>query len=100
MPYEIRNTTKGLILELTGDVTVRHAAELGKCLASTLSSGNAVTVRTHDLEDIDTSILQMLVSLRKTTAAVVFEDPSEPFVRAVERCALRHELLQGRKDTT
>jgi anti-anti-sigma regulatory factor len=98
MPYEIQNTTEGLILELTGGVTIRHAAELGKCLASSLTSGATVMVRTQELEDIDTSILQMLVSLRKTTPAFVLENPSGAFVNAVERCALRSELLAESKD--
>jgi ABC-type transporter Mla MlaB component len=99
MPYEIQRTEDGLILELRGGVTVRHAAELGKCVASSLTSGAAVSVRTRELEDVDTSILQLLVSLRKTAAAFVLEDPSEAFVNAVERCALRRELLAGWKGT-
>jgi anti-anti-sigma regulatory factor len=98
MPYEIQNTAEGLILELKGGVTVRHAAELGKCLAFSLTSGATVVVRTRELEDIDTSILQVLVSLRKTTPAFVLEDPSAAFVSAVERCALRSELLAEPKD--
>src|SRR5271166_2421827 len=98
MPYQIQNTTEGLILELRGVVTIRHAAELGKCLASYLASGVTVIVRTRELEDIDTSILQMLVSLRKATPAFVLEHPSEAFVNAVERCSLRSELLAEPKD--
>ncbi len=93
MPYRIQSATEGSILELSGDVTIRHATELGKCLASSLTSGATVIVRTKELEDIDTSILQMLVSLRRTTPAFVLEDPSEAFVNAVDRCALRSELL-------
>jgi anti-anti-sigma regulatory factor len=98
MPYEIQNTTGGLTLELTGGVTVRHAAELGKCLASSLTSGGTVVVRTRELEDIDTSILQILVSLRRTASAFILENPSETFVNAVERCALRREFLPESKD--
>jgi anti-anti-sigma regulatory factor len=98
MPYEIQNTTEGLILRLSGGLTIRHAAELSKCLASSLTSGATVVVRTQELEDIDTSILQMLVSLRRTTPAFVLENPYEAFVNAVERCALRGELLAGSKD--
>jgi anti-anti-sigma regulatory factor len=98
MPYEIQNTIGGLTLELIGSVTVRHAADLGKCLASSLTSGATVTVRTRELEDVDTSILQLLVSLRKTTTAFVLEDPSEAFVNAAERCALRRDLLSTPQD--
>jgi len=98
MPYEIQNTTEGLILHLRGGVTIRDAAELVSCLASSLTSGARVIVRTQELEDIDTSILQMLVSLRKTTPAFVLENPSAGFVKAVDRCALRGELLAESKD--
>jgi anti-anti-sigma regulatory factor len=98
MPYEIQNTTEGLILGLSGGVTIRHAAELSKCLASSMTSGVTVVVRTQELEDIDTSILQMLVSLRRTTPAFILENPSEGFVNAVDRCALRGELLAESKD--
>jgi ABC-type transporter Mla MlaB component len=98
MPYQIQNTTEGLILRLSGGVTIRHAAELSKCLASSLTSGVTVVVQTQELEDIDTSILQLLVSLRKTTPAFVLETPSEGFVNAVDRCALRGELLAPSKD--
>jgi anti-anti-sigma regulatory factor len=98
MPFAIQTTEEGLLLELTGGVTVRHAQELGKCLTSSLSSGTRITVRTRDLEDIDTSILQLLVSLRKTSAAFALEDVSEAFVNAVDRCALRRELLAESKE--
>jgi anti-anti-sigma regulatory factor len=92
MPYEIHKEPSGLILELRGGMTVRHAAELGKCLASSLTSGASIVVRTQQLEDIDTSILQLLISLRSTTPSFVLEDPSEAFVNAIDRCALRGEL--------
>jgi anti-anti-sigma regulatory factor len=98
MPYEIQNTKGGLTLALRGGVTVRDAAELGKRLASSLASGDSVVVQAHELEDIDTSILQMLVSLRKTAAAFILENPSEAFVNAMDRCALRRELLPGSRD--
>ena len=98
MPYQIQNTAEALILELQGGITVRDAGELVKCLASVLTSGANVVVRTQRLEDVDTSILQMLVSLRKTAGTFVVQDPSEVFVNAVDRCALRPELLGVQKD--
>jgi len=99
MPYEIQNTPQGLLLELQGGVTVRHAGELGKRLAQALTSEATVVVRTRELEDIDTSALQMLVSLRKTAANFVLEEPSEAFIRAVDRCALRRDVLAGLKES-
>jgi len=93
MPFEIQTNAKGLLLELTGGVTARYAGELCKCLASSLGTGKTVTVNAAKLEDIDTSILQLLVSLRKTAAIFVLQEFSEAFASAVDRCALRRELL-------
>lgn len=98
MPFEIRVTEDGLLLELTGCVTVRDAQELAKSLTSSLVNGSGVTVKAGDLEDIDTSILQMLVSLRKTATSFVLQEFSESFAGAVERCALRRDILPGAKD--
>jgi anti-anti-sigma regulatory factor len=98
MPYDIQNTTEGLILRFSGSVTIRNAAELSKDLASSLTSGVTVVVRTQELEDVDTSILQLLVSLRRTSPAFVLDNPSEGFVNAVDRCALRGELLAESRD--
>lgn len=95
MPFAIQTNEDGLLLELTGGVTVRHAQELGKGLASSLVSGTRVKVLARDLEDIDTSILQMLVSLRKTAGTFVLLELSDAFISAVDRCALRRELLAG-----
>jgi anti-anti-sigma regulatory factor len=93
MPFEIQTNPKGLLLELTGSVTARYAGELGKCLALSLETGKTVTVKAGQLDDIDTSILQLLVSLRKTAGTFVLQEFSEAFSSAVDRCALRRELL-------
>jgi hypothetical protein len=50
------------------------------------------------LEDVDTCILQLLCSLRKTLPGVAFENPSPALVGALDRCGLRRELLGGRED--
>jgi hypothetical protein len=49
------------------------------------------------LEDIDTCILQLLYALRKTVPGVSFDNPSEFFIAAVDRCGLRRELLSARE---
>jgi anti-anti-sigma regulatory factor len=98
MQSTIQPEDNHIALELKGGVTARDVAELTGRLAASLNGGSTVVVRTRDLDDVDTSVLQMLVSLRKTVAAVRFEDPSEVFVSAVDRCALRRELLAGSKD--
>ncbi len=98
MPYTIQKDKRNIALELSGGVTARDVGELARSLAASLSSESAVIVRTVRLEDIDTSVLQMLVSLRKTAASLTVEEPSEVFVSAVDRCALRRELLNQAKE--
>jgi anti-anti-sigma regulatory factor len=98
MPYTIQTKDHKLALELTGGVTARDVGEICAHLAPSLKGELTVVLHTRELEDIDTSVLQMLVSLRKTVTALLFENPSDAFVNAVERCALRRELLADSKE--
>jgi anti-anti-sigma regulatory factor len=98
MPFTIQTTEQNIELELTGGVTARDVGELAGHLASSLTAAANVVVLTGKLDDIDTSVLQMLVSLYKTVNSLMIEDPSDAFVRAVDRCSLRRELLAGSKE--
>ena len=98
MPYTIQTKDNKLALELTGGVTARDVGVISGQLAPSLKGELTVVIDTRELEDIDTSVLQMLVSLRKTVSALLFENPSEIFVNAVDRCALRRELLADSKE--
>ena len=98
MPFSIANERGRHILKLEGAVTVRHAHDLASGLAGGLEDGMPVGVDTGSLEDIDTCILQLLCSLRKTVPAFSFDNPSEAFTAAVDRCGLRRELLGGREN--
>ena len=89
---------QNIALELAGGITARDVGELATQLASSLTGAANVVVRTRELNDIDTSVLQMLVSLRKTVNSFLIEDPSGVFVDAVDRCSLRRELLTGAKE--
>jgi anti-anti-sigma regulatory factor len=81
------------VLKLEGAVTIRHAHEL----AEALRRGAPAAVDTRALEDIDTCVLQLLCSLRKTVPSLSFDDPSDAFTRAVDRCGLRRDLLAARE---
>ena len=97
MPFSIANTQAGQILKLEGAVTIRHAQDLAAKLGEGLEGGTPLGVDTEALEDIDTCILQLLYSLRKTVPELSFRNPSEAFIRAVDRCGLRRELLGARE---
>jgi anti-anti-sigma regulatory factor len=97
MPFSIANSQGILVLRLDGAVTIRHAQDLAAKLGECLDDNAPLRVDTVDLEDIDTCILQLLCSLRKTVPALSFESPSEAFTGAVDRCGLRRELLSVRE---
>jgi anti-anti-sigma regulatory factor len=96
-PFSITRTMGGVVLKVEGALTIRHAQDLAAGLAEYVDDGAPLRVDTGDLEDIDTCILQLLCSLRKTVPALSFEDPSEVFMRAADRCGLRRELLATRE---
>jgi anti-anti-sigma regulatory factor len=98
MPFSITAIQGRQVLELQGAVTIRHAQELATKIVECLEDGMPVGVDTRGLEDIDTCILQLLFSLRKTVTALSFDSPSTVFIRAVDRCSLRRELLGTRED--
>ena len=93
MPFSIATTQGRQILKLEGTVTIRHAQDLAAQLGERLEDDTPLIVDTGSLEDIDTCILQLLCSLRKTAPALSFDNPSEVFAAAVDRCGLRRELL-------
>jgi len=97
MPFSIAGTPDRPVLKLDGSVTIKHAQDLGARLAEGFEEGKPAGVDTETLEDIDTCILQLLCSLRRTVAALAFDNPSEAFVRAVDRSGLRRELLGARE---
>ena len=98
MPFSIVSDDGVTVLTLEGAITIRHAQDLAATLAGGLDSAARLEVSTEGLRDIDTCILQLLCSLRKTTPNVSFISPSEVFLGAVERCGLRRELLNVRED--
>lgn len=97
MPFDITSSQDLRILKLEGAITIRQAQELATRLADAIEDRVPVSVDTQSLEDIDTCILQLLGSLRKTVIALSFDNPSEVFVNAIERCGLRRELMGTRE---
>jgi len=99
MPFSVTTIKGRHILKLEGAVTIRHAQELAATLGAGLEYGKPIGVDTGGLDDIDTCILQLLCSLRKTAPSISFDDPSKVFIGAVDRCGLRRELLGAREDS-
>ncbi len=97
MPFSIVVTQDRQTLRLEGAVTIRHAQDLAARLGECAGEGASLSIETGGLEDIDTAILQLLCSLRKTVPVFSIDNPSDAFVGAVDRCGLRRELLCARE---
>jgi anti-anti-sigma regulatory factor len=85
------------ILALEGSVTIRDAGKLTALLSEKLDERMPVEVETARLDDIDTCILQLLCSLKKTAAELTFADPPDVFLNALDRSQLRRALLGARE---
>jgi anti-anti-sigma regulatory factor len=99
MPFSIARQQGRFVLTLAGAVTIRDAQDLAaKLLGEVLEDGASVGVDTEGLEDIDTCILQLLCSLRKTVREFSFDRPSEVLIGSSDRCGLRRDLLNAPED--
>ena len=81
------------ILTLAGMVTIQDAEEVSAQLRNDLAVGDPIEVHTGDLEQIDTCMLQLLCSLRNTVTSLSFHKPSEALLRALDRRAMRRDLM-------
>jgi len=97
MPFSMVKEVGRRILKLEGSITVRDAQELAARLAHDTEDVAPCGVDTDALTDIDTCILQLLYSWRKSVPALRFDNPSQVFIGAVDRCALRRELLSAQE---
>ncbi len=61
--------TQSSRVELDARLTIVQAADLHRALTTRLASGRPLTIDGSHVEDIDTSILQLLTSLWRTSAA-------------------------------
>ena len=99
MPFSIARTPDCFVVKMEGAVTIRQARDLAAALGESLDDSAPILVDTEGLEDIDTCVLQLLCSLRNGAAALSFDNPSEVFLGAVDRCGLRRELPGARRDS-
>ncbi len=97
MPFSVTQEAGRQVLKLEGAITIRDAQEFAARLTQDTDDTAHWAVDTEGLTDIDTCILQLLYSWRKSVAALHFENPSQVFTSAVDRCALRREFLNAQE---
>jgi ABC-type transporter Mla MlaB component len=95
MAYAVGVEGDSVRIELRGSVTIRDAQGLAAEIGGRLRPESAVAVETEAVEDVDTSVLQLLCSVQRTAAAFTVRKPSAAFTQAVDRCALRREFFSA-----
>ncbi len=98
MPFVIQTEKDHLLLELSESLTIQHAHKLSQALKDSLFSHSSVTVQAKELEDIDTCILQLLISVQKSCSHFTVREASSAFRSAAERSGLGRELCSDTRE--
>lgn len=74
------------VLKLASRLTIAEVSELHRSLLSRLAAGEPIMIDGSEVQELDTSVLQLLVSLWRTAAArgisVAWQDVSEALRRS------------------
>jgi len=98
VPYSISRAQGVQVLNLEGEICIRHVRDLAALLIKEMDAGMRVEIHTRGLQRVDTAVLQLLCSVRRTATELTAPNPNEVFVAAVNRCGLRRQLLCGKED--
>jgi ABC-type transporter Mla MlaB component len=88
MPFDVRTTADGLDLVLAGRLGVQQATPLWDALQPAMSGDAAIRLRAGDLEELDTSIAQILCRLSARTGRLRVGETSDGFLDSLKRRGL------------
>jgi anti-anti-sigma regulatory factor len=97
MPFSMTVNNGKQILNLEGRVTIRNARELGLLISDSLEATLPVEVETEQLTDVDTCVLQLLLSLRRSVSQLTLVNPCQALLGALDRSQLRRQFLDARE---
>jgi anti-anti-sigma regulatory factor len=92
MPHEIQTEAGRVTIALSGDVTIGEAHSIAECVSAAIVDADSVELRAGGVREIDTCVLQLLVSLRNTVSEFHIAVASDELRGMVERCGLTREL--------
>jgi hypothetical protein len=92
MAFQIGCTSDCVTLELDGDNSVKHAAELHRQLLTAGVQTKALTVDAQRSGIIDITVIQALVALQACCPTMRIERPSEEFLSSLDRCGMRRHV--------
>jgi len=94
MSFELRESTHGAMLILDGRLGVRDAALLWSALQPVLAQGRDLSIHAEDMEDMDTSIVQILCRASMGPGRLEIGSISEGFQTSLRRRGLENFFVK------
>src|SRR5271166_7100582 len=84
MPFEIQTAADGVKVVLAGRLGVRQARSLWEALQPAVVANQSIHVQAGELDEMDTSIIQILCRLNSRTGQFQIDATSDGFVAALK----------------
>jgi ABC-type transporter Mla MlaB component len=95
MPFELKTDAKGTTMMLTGKLGVRQVRALWDAVQAAVAGGTAIRLEATELEEMDTSIVQLLCRLSRT-GRLQIGGVSDGFLVSLQRRGLEKFFIQPR----
>jgi ABC-type transporter Mla MlaB component len=99
MPFELQTSANGVRLILAGRLGVQQARPLWDAMQPAIAAGQNIRLQAGELEDMDTSIIQILCRVCGQTSRLQIGETSDGFLAATMRqlvCRLKAKVAQSR----
>jgi ABC-type transporter Mla MlaB component len=94
MPFELRTAADGVKLILVGRLGVQQARPLWDALQPAMAASQNIQLQAEGLEEMDTSIIQILCRVSSQTGHLQIGETSDGFLAALERRGLEKFFVQ------
>ena len=84
MPFELQTTADGVKLVLAGRLGVQQARSLWDALQPVIAANQSIRLQAEELDEMDTSIVQILCRLNSRTGQFQIDATSDGFVAALK----------------
>jgi ABC-type transporter Mla MlaB component len=94
MPFELKTDADGTKLTLGGRLGVRQARALWDAVQPAVAAGTTIRLDAETLEEMDTSIVQVLCRLSSQTRRLLIGAVSDGFLVSLQRRGLEKFFMQ------
>jgi ABC-type transporter Mla MlaB component len=94
MPFELQTVAGGVKLILAGRLGVQQARPLWDALQPAMATSQSIRLQAEELEEMDTSIVQILWRLSSQTGQLHIGETSDGFLASLKRRGLGKFFVQ------